>query len=136
MATALMHSTWTRVNPKLTPSVINKVMSHIDCIACGLTKRNRQAVRAGSGIHGLLAAETLSVDYQGTISPVSARGFAGIFMFKDLFSGYRHTIFVKEKSGQSFLSATEQVIAFYRSHGHTVRRIMCDAGSSENDAVP
>jgi len=41
MATALMHSTWTGVNPKLTPSVINKVMSHIDCTACGLTKRNR-----------------------------------------------------------------------------------------------
>ena len=55
------------------------------------------------------------------------------FFFKDLFSGFRHAIFVKDKSGSTFLSAAEQVIGFYRQHGHHVRHIRCDAGSSEND---
>ena len=108
-------------------------MSHIHCTACSLTKRNRQSVGKGSGVHGLLPAETLSVDYQGTISPISVRGYNGFFFFKDLFSGFRHAIFVKDKSGSTFLSAAEQVIGFYRQHGHHVRQIRCDAGSSEND---
>ena len=133
MATALLHSSWQGVGPQMTPSVINRVMSHIHCTASGLTKRNHQSVGTGSGVHGLLPAETLSVDYQGTINPISVRGYNGFFLFKDLFSGYRHAIFVKDKSGSTFLSATEQVIGFYRQHGHHVRHIRCDAGSSEND---
>jgi len=75
------------------------------------------------------------VDYQGAVSPVSVRGYAGFFLFKDVFSGFRHAVFVKDKSGDSFLKAAEEVIAFYRLHGHIVRQIRCDAGSSENDST-
>ena len=64
----------------------------------------RQSVGNGSGVHGLLPAETLSVDYQGTISPISVRGYNGFFFFKDLFSGFRHAISVKDKSGSTFPS--------------------------------
>jgi len=132
MATALLHSTWTGLNPKLTPACINKVLSRINCTACGLTKRNRQPIGSGSGVHGNLPAETLSVDYQGPIHPTSGRGYTGFFFFKDLFSGYRHAIFVKDKSGESFLAAATEVITFYKYHGHSVSHIRCDAGSSEN----
>jgi hypothetical protein len=134
ISTALLHTTWTGVNSKLTPAIINKVMNHISCTACGLKKRNRRAVPSGSGVHGLLPAETLSVDYQGTISPPSVRGYVGFFMFKDLFSGYTHAVFVRDKSGDSFARAAAEVISFYKLHGHIVRTIRCDAGSSENDS--
>ena len=110
-------------------------MNHIHCTACGLTKRNRQPTPSGSGVHGLLPGETISVDYQGTISPPSVRGYVGFFMFKDIFSGYTHAIFVRDKSGESFSRATDEVIAFYKAHNHRVRYIRCDAGSSENDSA-
>jgi len=71
MATALLHSTWAGVNPKLTPKCINKVLSQIHCTACALTTRNRQPVGSGSGVHGTLPAEVLSVDYQGPVNPTS-----------------------------------------------------------------
>jgi hypothetical protein len=56
-------------------------------------------------------------------------------MFKDIFSGYTHAIFVRDKSGESFSRATDEVIAFYKAHNHRVRYIRCDAGSSENDSA-
>ena len=135
MATALLHSTWAGVNPKLTPKCINKVLSRIHCTACALTKRNRQPVGSGSGVHGTLPAEVLSVDYQGPVHPTSVRGHTGFFFFKDLFSGFRHAMFVKDKSGDTFYKAAHDVISFYKSQGHTVRFIRCDAGSSENDST-
>jgi hypothetical protein len=82
-----------------------------------------------------LPAEILSVDYQGTINPTSVRRYTGFFFFKDLFSGYRHAIFVKDKSGETFYQAAQEVITFYKSHGHSMRSIRCDAGSSKNDSV-
>jgi hypothetical protein len=135
MAAALHNSTWMGLNPKLTPSVINKVMSHINCTACALTKRNRHPTGQGSGVHSLMPGETISTDYQGLINPTSVRGYTGFFIFKDLFSGYRHAIMVKDKSADTFLAATEQVIAFYKGHGHRVRFLRCDAGSTENAAA-
>ena len=49
--------------------------------------------------------------------------------------GFRHAMFVKNKSGDSFYQAAHEVISFYKSQGHTVRFIRCDAGSSENDST-
>ena len=39
------------------------------------------------------------------------------------------------KSGKSFSRAADEVIAFYKTHNHSVRNIRCDAGSSENDST-
>ena len=130
MAAALHNSTWMGLNPKLTPSAVNKVMSHIHCMVCALTKRSRHPTGQGAEIHSLLPGETISTDYQGLISPTSVRGFTGYFICKDLFSGYRHAVLVKDKTAETFLATTEQVIVFYQSHGHRVRFFRCDAGST------
>jgi hypothetical protein len=44
-------------------------------------------------------------------------------------------MFAQDKSGDSFYTAAHEVISFYKSQGHTVRFIRCDAGSSENDST-
>jgi hypothetical protein len=68
------------------------------------------------------------------ISPVSVRGFTGFYLFKCLMSGYRHAIMVTEKSGATFNEALAHVIDFYNLHGHVVKKIRFDAGSTENSA--
>jgi hypothetical protein len=51
MATAILNSNWSGVPPNITPSMVNRVLDRLQCTACGLTKRNRQPVGEGSGIH-------------------------------------------------------------------------------------
>ena len=41
---------------------------------------------------------------------------------------------VKNKTAASYLDALQQVITFYNSYGHTIRKLRCDAGSTEADA--
>jgi hypothetical protein len=41
---------------------------------------------------------------------------------------------VSNKAAQTFLSAVVQVIEFYKSYGHSVKTIRCDAGSNENES--
>ena len=41
---------------------------------------------------------------------------------------------VKNKDANSYLSALQLIISYYNSHGHVVRKIRCDAGSTEADA--
>ena len=45
----------------------------------------------------------------------------------------RHAELVKDKSASTFQKALSNVIKFYNSHGHTVLKLRCDAGSTEND---
>jgi len=135
MAAALHNSTWMGLNSKLTPSAVYKVMSHIHWTVCVPTKWNRHPTGQGSEVHSLLPGESTSTDYQGLISPTSVREFTGYFICKDLVSGYRHAVLVKDKIAETFLAATEQVSAVYQSHGNWVYFLRCDAGSNENAAV-
>jgi hypothetical protein len=41
---------------------------------------------------------------------------------------------VKSKDAATYLSAIQLVITYYNSHGHSIRKIRCDAGSTEADA--
>ena len=50
-------------------------------------------------------------------------------------TAYLHSVLVKDKTGASFKIAADSVIIFYRSYGHQVNTIRCDAGSSENDSA-
>jgi hypothetical protein len=98
-----------------------------------MCKRNKLPTEPGDGQHAPLPGNILSVDYQGKINPISVRGFSGFYLFKDSCSGMRHAELVKYKSAATFQKALSNVIKFYNSHGHTVLKLRCDAGSTEND---
>jgi hypothetical protein len=87
MAVAIQSGSWTGVPFSLTPTNINAVLSRLDCTACSLCKRNKRHKRHGTGLHGFLPGEELSIDYQGKISPTSARGFTGFYIIRDKYSG-------------------------------------------------
>ena len=74
------------------------------------------------------------MDYQGKIEPPSVRGFTGFYLFKDSCTGHRHAVMVKKKDAATYLSALQLVIAYYNSHGHVIKKIRCDADSTEADA--
>ena len=54
------------------------------------------------------------------------------YVFKCLYSGYRHAVMTKDKSSASFEEALSYVIDFYNLHGHVVKNIRFDDGSTEN----
>jgi len=134
MYQAIMNGTWTGLPTNITPAQVNKTLKNIHCLSCELSKRNRDATREGDGFHAPTPGEEISVDYQGKINPPSVRGYTGFYLFKDSFTGHRHTIMVKNKAAASYLDALQRVIVFYNSYGHTVSKIRCDAGTTEADA--
>jgi hypothetical protein len=133
MYESIFNGTWSGVPSHLTPSDINKVLKTMHCTACAMCKRNKLPTEEGTGLHAPLPGNILSVDYQGKINPVSVRGYTGFYLFKDSFTGMRHAELVKDKTAVSFQNALTNVIKFYNSHGHTVLKIRCDAGATEND---
>ena len=60
------------------PQSLNKVLNSINCTACGLTKRNRQPIFHGSGIHTSPPKEHLNVDYQGGVHLISVHNFSSL----------------------------------------------------------
>ena len=65
MADALRSGAWLGLPTDITPDHIIKVLSHIDCLACALAKRNRLPRSQGSGINNNVPGRYLSVDYKG-----------------------------------------------------------------------
>ena len=133
MARAVRSGAWVNIDPEVTESVIRKVFNHLPCTACQLAKRNRDAQQVGSGIGALHPGECLSIDYQGTISPVSSQGFNDFWLCEDQKTGYLHFQLTKTKNAQSLIDfVKDTVLPFYREHTWEVKEIRCDAGSSEN----
>ena len=66
------------------------------------------------------------------ISPTSVRGLTGYYVFKCLYSGYRHAVMIKDKSSASFEETLSYVIDFYNLHGHLVKKIRFDVGATDN----
>ena len=134
MYQAIMNGTWTGLPPNITPAQVNKTLKKIHCLSCELSKRNCDPTKEGDGLHAPSPRDKISVDYQGKINPPSIRGFTGFYLFKDSYTGHRHAIMVKNKNASTYLDALQRVIVFYNSHGYTVRKLRCDAGSTEADA--
>jgi hypothetical protein len=134
MYQAIMNGTWTGLPTNITPAQVNKTLKNIHCLSCELSKQNRDPTRQGDGFHAPTPGEEISVDYQGKINPPSIRGYNGFYLFKDSFTGHRHALMVKNKTAASYLDSLQRVIIFYNSHGHTVSKIRCDAGTTEADA--
>ena len=134
MYQSIFNGTWTELPSHIKPADINKVLKTLHCTACAMCKRNKLPQQTGDGQHAPLPGNVLSVDYQGKINPLSVRGYSGFYLFKDSCTGMRHAEMVKDKTATSFQKALNNVIQFYNSHGHTVLKIRCDAGSTENDA--
>ena len=134
MYQAIMNGTWTGLPTNITSAQVNKTLTNIHCLSCELSKQNRDPIQEGDGIHAPSPDDEISVDYQGKINPPSIRGFKGFYLFKDSFTDHRHAIMVKDKTASTYLQALQRVITFYNSHGHTVRKLRCDAGTTEADA--
>ena len=132
MTTAIKDGTWTEVPHDITPQDVNDTFSKTSCTACQLSKSNRLDREEDSGIHPQFPGQVISVDYQSKITPTSVRGFDGFYIFKCLMSGYRHVVMVKTKTAAAFNEALAHVVDFYNLHGHVVKKIRFDAGSTEN----
>jgi len=132
MASCIQGLKWLDVDERLTPSVVRKTMSKFPCTACELGKRNKLPRNEGSGMKPNHPGNVLSVDYQGKISPTSARGFTGWFIIKDIKTAYRHGIMTRSKAADSLIEALSHAIDFYNLHGHRVDKVRFDAGSVED----
>jgi hypothetical protein len=133
MMKAINNQSWTGIPHGLTSAIIDSVFHHLDCTACALGKRNKLPREKGTGIHPVDVGHTLSFDYQPVTSP-SITGHTGYFLFKCLFSGFRHAVLVKSKDRKTLIESTKQVSAFYNKHGFQVRKLRFDQGSSELSA--
>ena len=119
------------IDSDITRSAVHKVFNHLHCTACELSKRNKADKTFGSGVTSPQPGATITVDYQGTISPTSARGHTGFFIAKCTASTYIHTKVTKSKDSAHYIEFLKDVIAFYRHHGHTVINIRTDSGSTD-----
>lgn len=113
---------------------MNKTLKSILCLSCELSKWNLNPTKDGDGFHALNPGDEISVDNQGKTNPPSIRGFTGLYLFKGSYAGHRHAITAKNKSAASYLDALQRVIILCNSHGHTVCKLRCDAGSTKADA--
>ena len=129
MVQAIKNQTWIGVPDDLTAADANATFQRTACTACQLSKSNRLPRGEGSGIHPQFPGQVITTDYQGMISPTSVRGFTGYYVFKGLYSGYRHAVMTRDKSSASFEEALSYVINFYNLHGHVVKKIRFDAGT-------
>ena len=133
MMTNVKRNSWNGVHPDINATKINNVMQRHPCTACRLAKDNKLARKEGSGVKPTRTGEVLSCDYQGKIAE-SIRGYNGWYIFKCLYSGFRHSVMVKDKTKESFQEAISHVVDFYNSYGHRVELLRMDAGSTENAA--
>jgi hypothetical protein len=134
MSTNVANHSWIGVPEGITPGRINQVMQRTPCTACDLVKRNKRNKKTGSGVRPTRVGDVLSCDYQGKIKD-SIRGFNGWYIFKCLFSGFRHGIMVKDKTEKTFQKAFSRVINFYNFNGHRVNVIRMDAGENKANAI-
>ena len=79
------------IDKDITKAAVHKVFNHLHCTACELSKRNKADKKFGSGVTSPQPGDTITVDYQGTISPTSARGHTGFFLAKCTASTFIHT---------------------------------------------
>jgi len=132
MAKAINDETWLGVPSDITAADVNATFAKTSCTACQLAKSNRQPRGEGAGTHPEFPGQVIAVDYQGTITPTSVRGFNGFYIFKCLYSAYRHVIMTTDKTAETFNEAVAHVVDFYNIHGHVVKKFRFDAGSTEN----
>ena len=118
--------TWKGVLPGISPSQIFNAMKKYECTACRLAKDNKLARKEGSGVKPTRTGEVLSCDYQGKITE-SIRGYNGWYIFTCLYSGFRHSVMVNDKTKESFQEAISHVVNFYNSYGHRVELLRMDA---------
>ena len=129
---AINSNTWTNLPETITSQTVERVLSKLPCTACELAKRNRSAQASGSGIHSLIPGESVSIDYQGKISPASSRGHTGVFLAVDLATGHLFSRNTNSKSAEELIKFLQTIIDFFKLNGsRQVKTFRCDRGSSE-----
>jgi hypothetical protein len=120
------------IDEDITPAAVTTVFNHLYCTACALAKRNKSDKMHGSGVYNPTVGDTITVDYQGLITPPSARGNTGFFFARCASSTYVHTSPTKSKDSSSYIDFLKETLAYYRSHNHVIKHIRSDYGSVEN----
>ena len=130
MADAIKTGAWIGVPKSITPELVIKVLTHIDCLSCALAKRNRLPRQLGSGINNNIPGSFISVDYKGPITPAAYGGYTGWYLFYCEATGWIKLFLVKSK--MKFLKCLIEIKEYLFKNGHILRHLRFDAGSVEN----
>jgi len=130
------HPAWR--NAGLTFGQIGRCGRKYSCPHCLLAKRKRDPIPTNEpdpdpfdpslplSSRNALPGEIISMDPQGPVTPMTSRGHKLWFLFKDVGSGYDHTVFASDQSMQSVKEAITFVFDWYVKHGKTVRILRSD----------
>ena len=131
MARALRAGAWLGVT--LSPTLVERVFSHRDCLYCALGKMKRVPRPVGSSIVPHFGHE-VSVDYVPVTTPALG-GFTGAYIFVERASGYAWAYLLKEPTKARLLY---KAICYVRSsllrYQHQLRAVRTDAGRVEVSA--
>jgi hypothetical protein len=73
-----------------------------------------------------LPGEIISMDPNGPVTPMTSRRHKLWFLFKDVASGFDHSVFASDQSMESVKEAVTFVFDWYVAHGRTVRILRSD----------
>lgn len=119
---AIKEGQWT--NSGFDGENLRGIWDNYQCPACLLAGRNAIPTPIASGERTTVVGHTISTD-PVPVSPASEGGEKWIFIFKDVASGYLHTIIGKAKS--EYPSILEGVIKWYSDKGHSVSIVRSDS---------
>lgn len=128
MARALRSGAWP--GTETSPTLVERVFSHRDCLFCALGKMKRIPRPHGSSITPIFGHE-VSVDYL-PVKTVAKGGFTGAYIFVERAAGYAWAYLLKKPSSSIWLY---KAICYVRStlnrYQHQLCTVRTDAGSVE-----
>ena len=128
MARALRSGAWPGI--ETSPTLVERVFSHRDCLFCALGKMKRIPRPHGSSITPIFGHE-ISVDYL-PVKTVAKGGFTGAYIFVERAAGYAWAYLLKKPSNSLWL---HKAICYVRTtlnrYQHQLCTVRTDAGSVE-----
>jgi hypothetical protein len=127
MAQALRDGAWTGVD--ISPTLVERVFNHRDCLFCALGKMKRVPRLSGSRVKPVFGDE-ISVDYL-PISTVARGNFKGAYVLVERASGYAWAYLTRTNNANWFVKAVCHVRTCLLKHQFKLRVVRTDAGKVE-----
>ena len=127
MAQALRAGAWLGVD--ISPTLVERVFSHRDCLFCALGKMKRVPRAIGSSIAPHFGQE-VSVDYLPLSTPAKG-GFTGAYVLVERAAGYAWAYLTPTHNSAWLLKAVSHVRTCLLRYRHILRVIRTDAGRVE-----
>jgi hypothetical protein len=120
------HPAWR--NAGLTFGQIGRCGRKYNCPHCLLAKRKRDPIPTNQPLssRNALPGEIISMDPNGPVTPMTSRRHKLWFLFKDVATGFDHSVFAADQSTESVMEAVTFVFDWYVAHGRTVRILRSD----------